>query len=160
MEHKTQDEIRNIAEVLPSSFVARPLSKRERLELWAQALDREGGRCLTTLVQTEYLPPAQRARLRSEDSALTVAFKDRRLRADGLAGDSWGDATAYFGISDPELHNILCSCHYGETVRADVAAARVRAAAIYDVEGRSLFASWIIAGGLGAALIALGSVLV
>src|SRR5579885_1927889 len=160
MEHKTQDEIRNVADVLPVQLLDRPLSKRGRLELWAKALENEGPRRLTTLIEAEYQPPADRAGLRCDGSPLSVAFNDPRLRAAGLAGDRWSDAIAFFGLSDMELHNILCSCHYGETVSAEVAAARVRCAAAYDAERQSWCGSLILATGLGAALIAIGSLVV
>jgi len=129
MEHKTRDEIRDVADILPSCLQARPLSKRERLELWVEALEREAGRRLRTLFEIEYVPAAERAGLRADDSPLSVAFNEPRLRAEGLAGDTIGDATAFFGISEMELHNILCFCHSGETMSAEMAAARVRAAA-------------------------------
>jgi hypothetical protein len=61
MEHKTRDEIRNVATVLPSYLLSRPLSKRERLELWAEALEREGRRRLRTLFEVEYAPAAELA---------------------------------------------------------------------------------------------------
>ena len=129
MEHKTCDEIRDVVDILPSCLQTRPLSKRERLELWAKALEREGERRLRTFFQIEHLPPTGGAGMRVDDSPLSVAFADQRLRADGLAGDTVGDATAFFGIDEVELHNILCFCHYGETMSAGMAAARVRAAA-------------------------------
>ena len=129
MEHKTLDEIRNVADVLPSWLRARPLSNCERLERWAQALEREGGRRLHTLFEIEYAGPAERAALRADDSPLSVAFNDQRLRAEGLAGDTVGEAVGFFGISEMELHNILCFCYHGETMSAEVAAARVRVAA-------------------------------
>ena len=44
MEHKTLDDIRNVADILPTWPGARPLSKCEQLERWAEALEREGGR--------------------------------------------------------------------------------------------------------------------
>jgi hypothetical protein len=128
MEHKTLDEIRDVADILPGWLRARPLSKRERLERWAEALEREGGRRFKTLFEIEYAPPAKRAALRADDSPLSVAFNDPRLRAEGLAGDTVGDATAFFGISEREVHDILCFCYHGETMSADVAAARVRLA--------------------------------
>jgi hypothetical protein len=128
MEHKTLDEIRDVADILPGWLRARPLSKRERLERWAEALDHEGGRRLKTLFEIEYAPPAKRAALRADDSPLSVAFNDPRLRAEGLAGDTVGDATAFFGIGERELHDILCFCYHGATMSAEVAAARVRLA--------------------------------
>ena len=129
MEHKTREEIRDVADILPSCLQARLLSKLERLELWVEASEREGGRRLRTLFEIEYALPTDRAGLRADDSPLSVAFADRRLRADGLAGDTVGDAIAFFGVSELELHNILCFCHYGETMSAETAAARVRAMA-------------------------------
>jgi hypothetical protein len=47
-----------------------------------------------------------------------------------LAGDTVGDATAFFGISEKELHAILCFCHHGEMISAEEAAMRVRRAAV------------------------------
>ena len=156
MEHKTRDEIRDIADVLPSCLQARPLSKHERLELWVEALEREAGRRLRTLFEIEYAPAAKRAGLRADDSPLSVAFNDPRLRAEGLAGDTIGDATAFFGISEIELHNILCFCHSGETMSAETAAARVRAAATREAGHKPLHASRVFVGGFTAALTAIG----
>ena len=70
MEHKNRDQIRDLADILPSYLQARPLSKRERLELWIEALEREGGRRLRTLFEIEYAPTAKRAGLRADDSPL------------------------------------------------------------------------------------------
>lgn len=129
MEHKTLDKIRDTADILPSWLSPRPLSKFERLERWAAALEREGGRHLRTLFEIEHAPPVKRAALRADDSLLTVAFNDPWLRAEGLAGDTVGDAVAFFGISEKELHDILCFCHHGATMAANTAAAQIRAAA-------------------------------
>jgi hypothetical protein len=156
MEHKTLDEIRDVADILPTWSGASPLSKRERLERWAEALEREGGRRLKTLFEIEYAPPAERVALRADDSPLTVAFNDPRLRAEGLAGDAVGDAVAFFGVSAMELHNILCSCHHGATVAADAAALRVRAAAAHQ----PLYAQPMVVGGFIAASIVIGALMV
>jgi hypothetical protein len=156
MEHKNRDQIRDVADILPSCLQARPLSKRERLELWVEALEREGGRRLRTLFEIEYVPAAKRAGLRADDSPLSVAFSEPRLRAEGLAGDTIGDAAAFFGISERELHNIVCFCHSGETMSAETAAARVRAAAIREAEHKPLRASRVFVGGLTTALTAIG----
>jgi hypothetical protein len=152
MEHKTRDEIREVANILQSGLQPRPLSKRERLELWAEALEREGGRRLKTLYQIEYAPPAERACGRADDSPLSVAFNHPELRAAGLAGDTIGDAIAFFGINESELHNILCFCHYGETMSAEVAAARVRAAATGEIGHMPLHASRFFVGASAAML--------
>src|ERR1700720_2144298 len=146
MEHKTRDEIREVANILQRGLQPRPLSKRERLELWAEALEREGGRRLRTLYQIEYAPPAERALGRADDSPLSVAFNHPALRAAGLSGDTIGDATAFFDINESELHNILCFCHYGETMSAEGAASRVRAAATGEVGYGPLRGSWYFVG--------------
>src|SRR5262245_28926967 len=129
MKHKILEEIRDVADILPAYLGTHPLSRRERLERWAEALEREGRRSLKTLFETEYARPAKRAALRADDSPLSVAFSDPRLRAEGLAGDTVGDATAFFGISERQLHEILCFCYHGATMSANVAAERVRHAA-------------------------------
>src|SRR5262249_25092612 len=122
MKHKILEEISDVADVLPANLGTHPLSKRERLERWAEALEREGRRRLKTLFEMEHAPRAERATQRADDSPLSVAFRDARLRAEGLAGDTVDDAATFFGLSEMELHNIMCFCHHGETMAADMAA--------------------------------------
>jgi predicted protein tyrosine phosphatase len=129
MEHKSLDKLRDVADILPNWMNTRPLSRSERLKCWADALQREGDKHLSTLFQVEYAPAEQRVRLRADDSLLTVAYNDPRLRAEGLAGDTMGDAVAFFGISERQLHDIVCFCHHGPTIAASTAAAQIRAAA-------------------------------
>lgn len=156
MEHKSLDKLRDVAEILPSWLNAKPLSRSERLLLWAAALEREGGRQLSTLFEIEYQPRARRAALRAEDSILTVAYNDPRLRAEGLAGDTIGDATAFFGLSERELHDITCFCHYGPTIAADSAAAHIRALAVTrPVETRPLLVGAFVAASIAAGLLLL-----
>lgn len=153
MEHKTLDKLRDVAEILPNWRNPRPLSKFERLQCWAEALDREGGRQLNTLFQIEYARPADRSKLRADNSLLSVAYADPRLRADGLAGDTVGDATGFFGLSERELHDITCFCHYGPTIAADAAAAQIRAtAARQRYETRPMLACAVIAASLAVGL--------
>ena len=159
MEHKTRDQIRDVADILPSHLQSRPLSKRERLELWVEALEREGGRRLRTLFEIEYAPAAKWAGMRADCSPLSIAFGEPRLRAEGLAGDTIGDAVAFFGISEMELHNIVCFCHSGETMSAETAAARVRAFATWEAEPRPSRAPGVVAGGFTRALAAIGVIL-
>src|SRR5262245_60888808 len=137
MEHKSLDKLRDVADIVPNWMNTRPLSRSERLKCWAQALDRERGRQLNTLFQVEYAPAEKRTVLRADDSLLTVAYNDPRLRAEGLAGDTIGDAVAFFGISERQLHDIVCFCHHGPTISATTAAAQIRAAAAqqnYDLK--------------------------
>jgi hypothetical protein len=144
--------MRDVAVVQQSWPGSRPLTKCERLERWAEVLEREGGaRRLKTLYQIEYASRAERAALRADDSPLSIAFKDARLRAAGLAGDTIGDAVAFFEVSEMEMHNILCFCHHGETMSAHEAAARVRAAAVRAAWNRPLYLSPLFIGGVAAA---------
>ena len=156
MEHKNRDQIRDVADILPSYLQVRSLSKRERLELWIEALEREGGRRLRTLFEIEYAPTARRAGLRADDSPLSVAFSDPQLRDEGLAGDTIGDAAAFFDISERELHNIVCFCHSGETMSAETAAARVRTVAARETEHNPSRASRAFVVGVTAALSTIG----
>ena len=156
MEHKTRNQIRDVADILPSYLQTLPLSKRERLELWAAALESQGVRRLRTLCEIEYLPAAGRALMRADDSPLSIAFSDPRLRAEGLGGDTIGEVAAFFGISDRELHGIVCFCHSGETVLAQTVAMRIRAVVTREAEHKSLLAVWVFGTGLTAALTAIG----
>jgi hypothetical protein len=156
MEHKTRNQIGDVADILPSYLQTHPLSKRERLELWAEALENQGVRRLRTLFEIEYLPAAERALMRADDSPLSIAFSEPRLRAEGLAGDTIGDVAAFFGISERQLHDIVCSCLSGETVLAQTVATRIRAAVTKEAEHKSLLAVWVCGACLTAALSAIG----
>jgi hypothetical protein len=52
-----------------------------------------------------------------------------------MRNDSYGEAKRFFEISDWQLHDILCYCHYGSTMTAETAAKRVRAAAAAKAPG-------------------------
>jgi hypothetical protein len=147
MKYQSLDQIR--AEVLPHWLSAGPMSRADRLERWAAALEREGIRELNTLYQIEYMPRARRRALREDDSLLTVAFNDPYLRAEGLAGDTVGDVMTFFRVSDRELHDIACYCHRGPKMSAQFAAARVRAlAARPTVDRRPMIVGACIAASL------------
>lgn len=158
MERKTLSEVRSIAEILPNPLRFDPMSRRERLERWAETLERQHGRNLRTLFEIEYARPAEREAIRADDSPLSVAFDDAQLRAEGLSGDTIGDAMAFFGLTATELHAILCYCRNGETMAADVAAMRIRVAASRAGADRSSgIASIYGGGGLFAVLVAVGA---
>src|SRR5690606_33980612 len=108
--------------------------KRERLDRWAELLEREPDRMLRTLDEIEWQPKAVRHAMRADNSALSVAFADPVLRANGLASDRLGDALAFFEVTEHEAHIVLCSCHGGATMRAEDAARRVR-----GIRSRSLW---------------------
>jgi hypothetical protein len=122
MEHRTSAEFKGYATVI------RPqeLSKKELLERWALALEKRKDSRLCMLRETERQPLKEQVALREENSPLTVAFEDPVLRSAGLASDQFGEVARFFELSPWQLHDVVCSCHFGETVAAEVVAARVR----------------------------------
>jgi hypothetical protein len=68
------------------------MSRRERLEHWAELLERQRSRRLSTIEGTEFGSPREREGKRADSSPLTVAFEDPILRVEGLRGDRVGDA--------------------------------------------------------------------
>jgi hypothetical protein len=150
MEHRTSAELKGFAAVI------RPqkLSKKELLERWALALENRKGTRLRTLRETEYKPVKERSALQQENSPLTVAFEDPVLRSAGLTSDRFGEVARFFGLSHGQLHEVVCYCHFGETVAAEVVAARLR-----RLSGRSdSFATFACGYAFAAALLA-GTVL-
>ncbi|MDP8917911.1 MAG: hypothetical protein M3O00_03370 [Pseudomonadota bacterium] len=125
MEHRPLSELSTVADVkVPKQTPA--LSKRERLDRWIELLERDPDRVLRTLDEIEWKPKAERLAMRADNSALTIAYADPVLRAEGLASDRFGDAVKFFDISEHDAHIVLCSCHGGESMRAEEAARRVR----------------------------------
>jgi hypothetical protein len=51
------------------------------------------------------------------------------LRAEGLKDDTYGEAKRFFELTDWQMHRLVCSCHFGATVRAGRVAQYVRKAA-------------------------------
>ena len=124
MEHRDINQIRGLADVQPS--LPQVLTRRERLERWAELLDRDPNRRLSTLGEIEFTPRAERPSMRADNSPLAVAFEDPVLRAAGLRSDRLGDAMAFFQISEDGAHYIMCACLFGQSMSAGTAAARVR----------------------------------
>ncbi|MPZ38282.1 MAG: hypothetical protein GEU95_09465 [Rhizobiales bacterium] len=124
MKYQTVEQIQAVAtlhdEVMP------PMSSRERLERWATLLGREPERRLTTLHETELRTPRLRDTMRGDNSPIAVAFADPVLRGQGLTGDTYGEAKRFFDVSDRQMHDILCYCHFGETMSARAAALAIR----------------------------------
>jgi len=148
MEHRTLAGLKGFADVIHPH----KLSKKELLERWALALKERKGARLRTLRATEYKPLKQQSTLRQENSPLAVAFEDPVLRSAGLTNDTFGEVARFFGLSHWQLHEVVCNCHFGETVAAEVVAARVRL-----LSGRS-FATFAYGYAIAAALLA-GTVL-
>ena len=128
MKLKTLEDLKQVAEVRPPLTRDR-MSKRQRLERWAEVLELAPQRHLRSLYETEYTSPRRRYALRQENSPLTVAFQDPVLRGEGLQSDRYGDALKFFKLSDGELHHIVCYCHHGPTMAPKAVARRARAAA-------------------------------
>lgn len=125
MKHETIDKLQSIAEISPLAPAQLTL-RTQRIERWAELLDRNPSRCLAALTGTEHLHPAVREEARAAGSAITVAFDDPLLRASGLQSDTYGEAKRFFELADWQLHEIVCSCHVGTTMQAGWAARRVR----------------------------------
>ena len=128
MRHTPLDELGEVAKVYPQPKRAIPMSRGERLARWAELLDRWPERRVATLTGTEYQFGTALDAMRSPGSSITVAFEDPTLRAEGLKGDTYGDAKRFFELTDWQLHDILCHCHFGAEVSAATAASRVRTA--------------------------------
>ena len=121
MEHKTLAQIERAAETAPI-----PLTRMDRLNRWAVALDQLGNTPLNTLLQTEYAAAQSLAGMRADSSPLSVASDDPVLKVAGLKNDTFGEAMRFFELSEHELHRIVCYCLYGEKISAQHAAHRVR----------------------------------
>ncbi|RCW82729.1 hypothetical protein [Phyllobacterium bourgognense] len=125
MKHHALEQLQIVAEV-DQDYPRQTLSKSQRLERWAALLEQNPERRLSTLHQTEYQPASQRSTMRGEGSPISVAFDDPVLRAAGLENDSYGEAKRFFELSDRQLHNVICYCHFGATVNAATAAYYIR----------------------------------
>jgi hypothetical protein len=126
MEYKAVEQLARVAKVNPEAQPLPVMSRSERLQRWAELLERDPGRRLNTFFETEYQRPEARDAMRPGDTPISVAFADPVLRAQGLADDSYGEAKRLFDVSDRQLHNILCYCHYGAVVSAGTAARAIR----------------------------------
>ena len=126
MKHQSLEQLRNLGAVETDYQPA--MSRRERLERWAELLEKVPDRQLTTLQETEHQSREIRAMMRADTSPISVAFADPILRAAGLQNDTYGEAKRFFEMTDRQLHNVTCYCHFGMTVRGSEAAYCVRAA--------------------------------
>ena len=122
--------IENIGADAALTLVEAPvLSRRQRLERWAELLEREPHRRLRALTRVEFVAEWDRAALRDDESPVAVAFADPVLRAAGLEGDTFGDARKFFELSWGDAHELLCDCHYCGRMDGETVARRVRATA-------------------------------
>lgn len=123
MKHIAVSELSTIADVHPPRA---GMSRKERLERWAECLERNPDKELRTLHGIEYGPRDQRLAARADNSPLTVAYSDPVLREEGLASDRLGDALSFFDMSERDAHRVFCSCLYGAQMHAGEVAYRVR----------------------------------
>jgi hypothetical protein len=126
MKHQAIEQLQGVAEV-KQDLPRRTLSRKERLERWAELLERDPHRRLSTLHETEYQPARVRAAMRGDGSPISVAFEDPAFRTAGMENDSYGEARRFFELSDEQLHKVICYCHFGATVSASTAARHIRA---------------------------------
>jgi hypothetical protein len=143
MQHRSVERIAGEADVLPLAS----LSPRERLERWAEVLERHPAR-LRAIPEVEQGGRRAREARRVDQSPLTVAYADPVLRAAGLRGDTIGAAAAFFGLSHAQLHHLVCYCHYGLTMDPQATAAQVRA---LTQRAEACTASILSLAGVGAA---------
>jgi hypothetical protein len=127
MKYESLGELESKAAVFSWQTEPRKLTRQERIERWATLLDQHQGP-LVPFVRTEFLPSEERESLRADNSPLAIAFGDRMLRDDGLAGDTLGDGMAYFELSEWRAHRLLCDCHYSGMTSKEIAS-RLRATA-------------------------------
>lgn len=146
MEYKSLDHIRDVAEVHADLTPHQTMTHRERLLRWADVLQRHEGRQLRSLMGTEFVGRDERAKMRIDNSPLTVAFEDPILRADGLKGDRFGDAVEFFGIGENDAHNLVCYCRHGRTMMAESVARDVRTLATYKAIADFVTTRTVVAG--------------
>jgi hypothetical protein len=128
MHHRTLEEISQVATIEPAPPQTRMAVRRQRLHRLADLLDAYPGQ-ITLLSRIEYVSASERMAMRRDSSPLALAYADGEFRRSGLAGDTLGDATAFFHLSEGEIHTLFCDCHYGPSVDARAIAGRTRAVA-------------------------------
>jgi hypothetical protein len=127
MKHQPIHEIDALADI--AQVQGATLSRRERLERWADLLSRNPQRQLKALSRVEFYAERERGLLRGENTPISVAVADPVLNGAGLQGDTLGDAQAFFELSDAEAHYLLCDCHFVGQMDGEGVAHRIRALA-------------------------------
>ncbi len=122
MKHQHLAVLRNSANIVEAA----PLRRRDKIAIWAQALDALDREPVNLVMGIEYLPDGARDRLRGERTPFTVAYADPRLRNAGLKGDTYGVIRDFFELDNLEMHRMFCGCHLGERMEGRKMAGRVR----------------------------------
>lgn len=134
MEQHAVDQLKAIAKI--NRTYPRPeMSRSERLQRWADLLERDPDLSLLTLRETEYRPEEERLAMRADGTAISIAFADPVFRAAGLENDTYGEARRFFELSDRQLHRLVCFCHFGARVSARTVAHSVRSLAARNSNG-------------------------
>ena len=146
MKYQSLEQIALEADVHPGVG----MSRRERLERWAELLEQQPNRRLSTIEGTEFGGRCERDAKRADNSPLTVAFEDPVLRAEGLRSDRVGDAVEFFDLREDQVHYLVCYCHHGQTVSPGTVAARLRMMARQN-QRATVSSRGMVIGGLSAA---------
>jgi hypothetical protein len=149
MQHRSLERIAGEADVLTVAS----LSPRDRLERWAELLERQPAR-LRAIPEVEHGGRREREARRVDLSPLAVAYADPVLRAAGLGGDTIGDAAGFFGLSHAQLHHLVCGCRHGLTLDPQATAAELRALTQRAEACTASIVSLAVVGGLLAVLTA------
>jgi hypothetical protein len=128
MHHRTLEEISQVATIEPAPQQTQRAVRRQRLHRLADLLEAYPGQ-ITLLSRIEYVPSRERLAMRNDSSPLALAYADGEFRRSGLAGDTVGDAIAFFHLSEKEIHTLFCDCHYGSSLDSRAIADRTRAVA-------------------------------
>ena len=99
--------------------------RRRRLERFADLLDAHTGP-IRLFSQIETVPGRRRRVMRRDCSPFSIALTDPVFRVEGLANDTIGEASAFFGLSSWEAHELVCDCHYFGPVNGRTVAERAR----------------------------------
>lgn len=110
MEYRTLKEMRPLGDVT-DDLAHRRAIRRARLERLALLLEEKRG-MVRLLSGIEYVRGPARLALRADDSPIAIAFADPVFRAEGLKGDTLGEAMDFFELSHSEAHDLFCDCHY------------------------------------------------
>jgi len=124
MKQVSLDQLRGMARV--TAVPGNRSDKRTRLHRWADLLESIGSERLTAIPFVEFYTERERGPLRADNTPMARALADPAFRAEGLAGDTFGDACAFFGISEHQAHELLCDCKYHGGMTGRAVAERVR----------------------------------
>jgi hypothetical protein len=92
------------------SVATPPMTKRQRLQRFADVITSGPGVPLHLFINLEYRDAGEWKYLAHPNSAFALAARDSVLRDAGLTGDSVDDAQRFFDLSREELAEFSCVC--------------------------------------------------